>query len=368
MSIKKRLVLSNLGMIIIPILSIFFIDIVLVFIMLVLFHSTPKENLPLFMNLRLISFLLVLIVTNGILTYLVSKSIIEPIQKLADAANKIASGNLDFSLQVTGNDEISQLTESFETMRKKLKEAEELKQKYEQNRKELIASISHDLKTPITSIKGYINGIKDGIANTPEKMERYIETIANKASELDELIDELFLFSKLSLQKVQYHFETMDINSYLKDYLEELRFDLEENGGTINYEVDGKEFLVKADRKQLHRVLINIIQNSVKYLDKETPAIKVKLSEKKDFVQVEINDNGPGIDQIALPYIFEQFYRTDQSRNSATGGSGIGLAIVKQIIEDHGGVVWAESEIGLGTSVFFTIPKAGEANEENINY
>lgn len=368
MSIKKRLVLSNLGMIIIPILSIFFIDIVLVFIMLVLFHSTPKENLPLFMNLRLISFLLVLIVTNGILTYLVSKSIIEPIQKLADAANKIASGNLDFSLQVTGNDEISQLTESFETMRKKLKEAEELKQKYEQNRKELIASISHDLKTPITSIKGYINGIKDGIANTPEKMERYIETIANKASELDELIDELFLFSKLSLQKVQYHFETMDINSYLKDYLEELRFDLKENGGTINYEVDGKEFLVKADRKQLHRVLINIIQNSVKYLDKETPAIKVKLSEKQDFVQVEINDNGPGIDQIALPYIFEQFYRTDQSRNSATGGSGIGLAIVKQIIEDHGGVVWAESEIGLGTSVFFTIPKAGEANEENINY
>lgn len=368
MSIKKRLVLSNLGMIIIPILSIFFIDIVLVFIMLVLFHSPPKENLPLFMNLRLISFLLVLIVTNGILTYLVSKSIIEPIQKLADAANKIASGNLDFSLQVTGNDEISQLTESFETMRKKLKEAEELKQKYEQNRKELIASISHDLKTPITSIKGYINGIKDGIANTPEKMERYIETIANKASELDELIDDLFLFSKLSLQKVQYHFETMDINSYLKDYLEELRFDLGENGGTINYEVDGKEFLVKADRKQLHRVLTNIIQNSVKYLDKETPAIKVKLSEKQDFVQVEINDNGPGIDQIALPYIFEQFYRTDQSRNSATGGSGIGLAIVKQIIEDHGGVVWAESEIGLGTSVFFTIPKAGEENEENINY
>lgn len=361
MSIKKRLILSNLGMIIIPIFSILFIDIVLVNIMLFVFHIAPNENLQLFLNLRFISFLIVLILTIGMLTYAVSKSIIQPIQKLAEAAEKIAHGNLDFSLQIKGKDEISHLTKSFETMRKKLKETEELNKKYEQNRRELIASISHDLKTPITSIKGYINGIKDGIANTPEKMERYINTIENKASELDHLIDELFLYSKLSVNKVQYHFEPLDLKAFLKDYIDELSFDLAEKSGEISFHVEENQYYkVLADRNHLHRVITNLIQNSLKYMDKETAKITVSLSSSEDHIKVGVTDNGSGIDQKALPYIFEQFYRTDESRNSSTGGSGIGLAIVKQIIEDHGGTVWAESEKNIGTTILFTLPKAGE--------
>lgn len=361
MSIKTRLILSNLGMIIIPIFSILFIDIAIVNIMLFIFHMAPNENLQLFLNIRFISFLLVLIITIGVLTYFVSKSIIQPIQQLAEAAEKIAHGNLDFSLKIKGKDEISQLANSFETMRKKLKETKELNKKYEQNRRELIASISHDLKTPITSIKGYINGIKDGIANTPEKMERYINTIENKASELDHLIDELFLFSKLSLNKVQYHFMQFDLKDYLQDYIDELRFDLGDKNEMISLVVEGDlDYKVTADRNQLHRVMTNLIQNSLKYMDKETPKITVRLSSTNDFIKVAIWDNGSGIEKESLPFIFDQFYRTDASRNSSTGGSGIGLAIVKQIIEDHGGTVWAESEKNIGTSIFFTLPKAGE--------
>ncbi len=361
MSIKKRLLLSNICMIIIPVLSFLLIDILLVYFITVALNGSLRENLNLFLTLRLVGLLIVLVVTNGLLTYFVSKSIIVPIQQLASGAKEIAQGNLDFSIKVTGKDEISQLAENFEIMRKKLKETEDLNRQYEENRKELIASISHDLKTPITSIKGYVNGMRDGVANTPEKMERYIDTVANKASQLDQLIDELFLYSKLSLNKVPFYNETMDLHAYFQDYIEELRFDLAEKRGEVGlYVKEGESFKVRADRNQLNRVINNVVQNSLKYTDKEKPEINVHLSHDGGQVKVQITDNGSGINRENLSRIFEQFYRGDVSRNSATGGSGIGLAIVKEIIEGHGGTVWAESEEGMGTSIFFTLPRAGD--------
>src|SRR5690606_30010652 len=133
--------------------------------------------------------------------------------------------------------------------------------------------------------------------------------------------------------------------------IDELSFDLAEKSGEISFHVEENQYYkVLADRNHLHRVITNLIQNSLKYMDKETAKITVSLSSSEDHIKVGVTDNGSGIDQKALPYIFEQFYRTDESRNSSTGGSGIGLAIVKQIIEDHGGTVWAESEKNIGTT------------------
>ncbi len=349
-------------MIIIPVLSFFGIEIILGYLMFYIFDGmTEGEKINIFLSTRLISLLIVLILTNGLLTYFVAKSIIKPIQQLSMAAKEIAGGNLDFSVEVKGSDEISQLASSFETMRKNLKETEAININYENNRKELIASISHDLKTPITSIKGYVNGIRDGVANTPEKMDKYMVTISRKADELDHLIDELFMYSKLDLNKVPYHLERLDLHAYLDDYVEELRFDLQGKGALIRFHVDEQEdYLVKADREKLNRVIANIIVNSLKYMDKKTQELDVFLSTTPQFIQIQIKDNGSGINTHALPHIFDQFYRTDASRNSSTGGSGIGLAIVKRIIEDHGGKVWAESEEGIGTSIYVTLPKVGE--------
>lgn len=370
MSIKTKLVLSNIAMIVVPILAFIIVEILLgVFFFK---NGINPRNLELFQNIRLAGLLGIVTITNGILTYIVSKSILIPVKQLMRAAHEISEGNLDFKVQRTGKDELGQLAATFDAMRLKLKEANELQNQYEDHQKELIASISHDLKTPITSIKGYIKGIQDGIANTPEKMDRYMDTIFTKANDMDRLINELFLFSKLDLHSLSFDFETIDLNAYFSDFIEELSFELEQEGGTITYDAPSNgTYMARADRDQLKRVIDNIIQNSLKYMDKEQKSISVRLKEETDDVLVQIKDNGSGIPKEDVPFIFDRFYRSDRSRNSATGGSGLGLAIAKRIIEEHGGRIWAESEVGAGTCISFTLKKTHYLevrDDKNINY
>lgn len=300
-------------------------------------------------------FLLIMIV--GMLNYLVSQSIIKPISILKEGAERIKSGDLNFEIKAISNDEIGQLKRAFEEMRVKLKESINLQLQYEENRKELLSNISHDLKTPITSIIGYVEGIKDGVANTPQKMEKYLSTVYLKAKDMDSLIDELFLYSKLDLKKEPFHFETVELDKYMRDYVEELYLDLLQQGIHIELHLLNKPIYVTADREKLKRVLANLISNCVKYMNKDQKNISISLHERLGEVAVQVTDNGQGIDPSALPYIFERFYRAEQSRNSQTGGSGLGLAIAKQIIGEHRGEIWATSKIGKGTSVFFSLKK-----------
>jgi histidine kinase len=311
-----------------------------------------------FLGSLFLAILLILVVTNGLLTYLVSRSILKPIEALKNAAVQIKAGNLNFEVKTDSNDEIGQLCRTFEEMRCKLKESIELQIQYEENRKELISNISHDLKTPITAIKGYTEGIMDGIPDSPEKMEKYIQTIHSKAIDVDKLIDELFLFSKLDLKREPFNFEKVEITSYLQHSTEELLLDLNKKGIQLNFEICVNQSLtVIADREKLKRVINNIIDNSVKYMDKTQGEISIILENGIDNITVGIKDNGQGISQAALSLIFDRFYRADLSRNTAIQGSGLGLSIAQRIIEEHGGRIWAESEEGVGTSVFFTLKK-----------
>lgn len=301
--------------------------------------------------------LLILVITNGLLTYFMSKSIIKPIDRLKKAARSIKNGNLEDSITAVRKDEIGQLTEDFEEMRIQLKESFAIQKQYEENRKELIAHISHDLKTPITSIKGYIEGIRDGVADTPEKRARYIQTIYAKSVDMDHLIDELFLFSKLDLGKVPFHFEVVDMKDYLKDYFEELSFDLMKMDIDIDYQIkDMGTYLVNADREKFKRVLSNIVNNSTKYMDKEPKKLTISLASLSETVVIEIADNGPGIPEKSLPLIFNQFYRAEQSRNALTGGSGLGLSIARMIVEEHQGSIRVESKLTEGTKITITLP------------
>ncbi|MCX7923175.1 MAG: HAMP domain-containing histidine kinase [Clostridia bacterium] len=300
----------------------------------------------------------ILILTNGTLTYLVSRGIIKPLKVLKHGAEQIKEGNLDFKVKVTSRDEFGQVCLAFEEMRSKLKESIDTQLQYEENRKELISSISHDLKTPITAIKGYVEGIMDGVADSPEKMNKYIKTIYAKAIDMDKMIDDLFLFSKLDLKKLPFNFEKIGIKDYFDDCIEELRIDLDEKQIQMNYDIDfNEEITVLIDREKLKRVIINIVENSVKYMQKDNGKISIRLNNRDNEVLVQIEDNGQGIKNEELPYIFDRFYRADPSRNTAKGGSGLGLAIAKQIIEGHGGEIWVESEYGEGTSMFFTLKK-----------
>ncbi|QOR65079.1 HAMP domain-containing histidine kinase [Cytobacillus suaedae] len=359
MSIKKRLILSNLGMIVIPIVSFLLVEIIVGYLIFYVFNGKPEgEQLKFFVSFRMIAMVIILILTNGILTYYVSKSIIKPIKKLSSAAKEISQGNLEFNIMSDSNDEIGQLSNTFEEMRQKLNEAVILQSQLKQNRQELIASISHDLKTPLTSIKGYVQGIQDGVANTPEKLNRYMEKIYKNATEMDSLIDELFLYSKLDLQQIPFHFENVDLKLLFSDFIDELSFNLEKEHGKAILSFDKESsYIVDADRDKINRVVTNIVQNSLKYMDKEYKDIKINLTSFPSEVMVEIKDNGGGISMEDLPHIFESFYRADASRNSSTGGSGLGLSIAKKIIEGHGGKIWSKSTLGKGTSIYFTLKR-----------
>ena len=291
----------------------------------------------------------------------VYRSIAVPLVKLKKATQNIKEGNLDFVLDVEGKDEFSELCQDFEEMRRRLKESTEEKSLIEKENRELISNISHDLKTPITAVKGYVEGIMDGVADTPEKMDRYVRTIYNKTNEMDHLINELTFYSKIDTNRIPYTFSKLNVEDYFADCSEEVGLELETRGIELVYaNYVEKDVMVIADGEQIRRVIHNIIGNAIKYMDKPKGIIQIRIKDVGDFIQIEIEDNGKGIGPKDLPYIFDRFYRTDVSRNSSKGGSGIGLSIVKKILEDHGGKVWATSRLGIGTIMYFVLRKYQE--------
>lgn len=309
----------------------------------------------------LLAIIMILVVTAGALVFWIYKGVTQPLGKMQEAAQSIKEGNLDFEVEVCSDDELGQLCRDFEDMRKRLKMNAEEKVAYDKESKELISNISHDLKTPMTAIKGYAEGIMDGVADTPEKMEKYIQTIYNKATEMEKLINELTLYSKIDTNRIPYNFNTIPVGTYFDECAEDLALELESKGVDFSYSnyVEGEQKII-ADAEQLQRVIHNIVNNSLKYMDRKYGRINLRVKDVGDFIQVELEDNGKGIAAKDLPNIFDRFYRADASRNSSKGGSGIGLSIVKKIVEEHGGKIWATSKEGTGTVMYFVIRKYQE--------
>ena len=300
----------------------------------------------------------ILVITGIILGFWLISGISSPIENLTKATKNIRDGNLDFEVKVEGVQEIQELCKDFEEMRVKLKLANEEKLEADRQNRELISNISHDLKTPITAVKGYVEGIMDGVADTPEKMDRYIRTIYNKANEMDRLINELTFYSKINTNRIPYNFNKVNVREYFEDAAEELEYDLTAKNVEFEYQNSvAPEVMVIADVEQMRRVINNIVGNSVKYMDKEEKKISLHIRDAGDEIEVSITDNGKGIPSKDIGNIFNRFYRADTSRNSGQGGSGIGLSIVKKIMEDHGGRVWAESKEGEGTTMTFSLRK-----------
>ena len=308
-----------------------------------------------------ISIVIILVFTALIMTLWIYTGLNGPLKKLSEATHRIKEGDFDFELHEEGKDEISELCRDFEEMRKRLKELDEEKKTFDRQSKELISNISHDLKTPITAVKGYVEGIMDGVTDTPEKMDRYIRTIYIKANDMDRLINELTFYSKIDTNRIPYNFNKINVADYFDDCAEEVGLEMRERNINFTYinNVD-KDTQVIADAEQMKRIINNIIGNSVKYMDKTKKSVQLRVLDAGDSIQVEIEDNGKGIPGKELGIIFDRFYRADASRNSAQGGSGIGLSIVKKIIEDHGGRIWASSKVGEGTTMHFVIRKYQE--------
>jgi len=242
-----------------------------------------------------LAMIFILFLTACIFTTWIYRSVVQPIKELRLATEKIKSGNLDFLVTAASNDEMGQLCTDFEKMRQRLKESAEEKIRFDNENRELISNISHDLKTPITSIKGYVEGIMDGVADTPEKMERYLKTVYNKANDMQRLIDELTFYSKIDTNRIPYNFRKINVSDYFGDCAEEVGLDLGAKNIVFQYAnyVD-EQVMVIADPEQIRRVVNNIISNSCKYFDKSQCFINMRIKDVGDFIQVEIEDNGKG--------------------------------------------------------------------------
>ena len=378
MKLKTRLLIAFLVMIFVPmsLMALAFWGIAAATVGQELWRSLEPEGLvrikefiaPDFLFSMAVAILIILVFTALMLSLWIYSSVFNPVQELNIAMKNIAEGNLDYQIPAPDQKqkgEMAELAVNYEDMRLRLKESTEEKLQRENQNKELISNISHDLKTPITAIKGYVEGIIDGIANTPEKQDKYIRTIYNKANDMDRLINELSLYSGIDSNRIPYNFHRLNLADYFQDCLEEVGLDLESEDIELSYSnLVSPETMVIADPEQLKRVINNIVNNSVKYQDKKPGMIDIRILDEIDSIRIEIEDNGRGIAQRDLPKIFERFYRTDASRNSMKGGSGIGLSIVKKIIEDHGGYIWATSREGEGTCMHIVLRKYEEVKQD----
>ena len=320
-----------------------------------------------YMGVVFVIALLIIILTNGILSSRVAKSLIEPLDLLSYGAGQIEEGNLDFKMNYEGKDEFAKVCTDFDKMRIRLQESVQMQLKYEENRKELVVGISHDLRTPLTTIKGYVKGLKDGVANTPEKRERYHDIIYNKACDMDMLVDKLFLLSKLDTGKFPFHFQKVYCNEFLRSFFKSALDEFERKGLNLFYENSCNDnILINIDSEEINRVLMNILENSAKYKLKDYGNVNITVNKQGDSIVLRIKDDGPGVLEENLSRLFVSFYREDAARTNTSEGSGLGLSISEHIVKAHSGTITAENMGGLAITITLPIIEQEEIHEENI--
>ncbi len=335
---------------------ILFIAVIILFLLAMYFFMTKPVSV--YILLAIFTFLLIRELSTLFFVYKMQRNLIGPLENLQEGMEEVAGGNYGFTIDSGENTSLDALIESFNEMSCELKKVSDTNDKYEMNRKKLLAGISHDLKTPITSILGYVEGINEGVANSPEKMKTYMDIIYKNARYTNTLIDDLFLFSKLDINQMKYQMQKINVKDYFDDIFIEMKIDLEERGNIVNYTSDidaNKEMYI--DPKMVYRIISNLVSNAIKYNDKEQVVLKCKLEEVegKDGIRVSVKDNGMGIEEKEISHVFDVFYRVDKARNKDIGGSGLGLSISKQLVEAHDGEITAISTVGKGTEFTFTL-------------
>ena len=287
------------------------------------------------------------------------------ISRISSAMREIAEGDLNITLDVEGDDEFADMAENLNNMVEELRQLMDRERESERTKNELITNVAHDLRTPLTSIIGYLELLSGPVVLPPEMQKKYIDIAYSKAKRLEKLIEDLFGFTKMNYGKLAMHVSKVDIVKLLGQLLEESYPNFANKGLSYELQSNVPAKIITADGNLLARLFDNLIGNAIKYMRAEEPSfISMRIKDVGDFIQVEIEDNGKGISNKDLPYIFDRFYRADASRNSAAGGSGIGLSIVKKIIEDHGGKIWATSKENVGTVMYFVLRKYQEVPNE----
>lgn len=289
--------------------------------------------------------IVVLVVVSQLFTGKLAKHIMEPLDALADGAERIRNNDLTRDVAYSGEIEFENVCHTFNEMREAILAEQERNQKYEKARTDMIAGISHDLRTPLTAVRGTIKGLLDGVASTPERQKKFLETAYRRTGDMDLLLNQLFYLSKLETGNMPLDFRTIEIAGFIENYVKGKQELLENE--QIEITADSREAagFVSVDPEQLQRIFDNLLENSRKYGGVTPLKIKIGLEKKNGWFCICFSDNGMGVPEEKLPYIFDEFYRGDESRNKKEG-NGLGLYIVRYLTESMGGSVRAESVDG----------------------
>ena len=382
MTIKKRLFISNILMTVIP----FFVSSVAVFVINAIFDGALVRNIRTerelqeyhrtFLGLRMVVgplfamvfFIAILYLTNRLLTKFVFVKIKEPLESLSSGVSQISDGNLDYRITYSENDEFTPVCEDFNNMAVRLKTSIDEVLKNEENRKELLASISHDLLSPLTSIKGFVEGLIDGIADTPEKQREYLQIIRQKTDDINNMVSQLFFYSKMDMGNYPTHPEILNIADELADFVSASKDEYRAKGLAIGLKHMPDNGYIYADSVQLRSIFANILNNSAKYKEKDTANATIECTVAGGIVRIVFEDDGPGVPKTDLPKLFYAFYRSDPSRNSPHEGSGLGLAIAAKALERMNGNINATNIKGVGLRLTVEIPSVkGDSDEESFN-
>jgi len=309
--------------------------------------------IPIIVILILVAFALLI---NHLLIKFVFKPIMTSLNVLTEGVHEITVGNLSYRLKHDMGNEFDIVGANFNEMATRLYEMVEQRKVDEKNRKELIAGISHDLRTPLTSIRTYAEGIELGMATTPETQEKYLTTIKNKTKDIEHIINQLFLFSKLDIGEFPMRLDKRNAKKWLSDFAETIVDEYLAKGLRIELEnhIDQTFFLV--DSVQLKSVLINILENSVKYGKSSDGQVLIESAYEGENIVITLTDNGPGVPDDDLDQLFDVFYRGDKARSNPGQGSGLGLAISAKMIERMGGSVSVRNADGGGLQIRLMLP------------
>ena len=367
MTIKRRLFISNIRIILIAFAAFGLVARTVGFLAFGIgkpdpermanLHGAYSQDIFMLIGVLFIAFFVILIsLINNFLTHRMTKHIVKSLDPLNEGVRQIHHRNFSYRIDYQNDDEFRPICEAFNEMAAKLESSTTQQKKDETNRKELIAGISHDLRTPLTSIKGYIEGIETGVASTPEMREKYIDIIKKKTADMEHIIEQLFLFSKLDMDEFPLTMRRVDIALAISDMIDDFFSEYASRGLAIQFAEMPKNMYVCADVLLLRNVIINILENSVKYKILEHGNMEISVTAVNDSVLLRLADNGPGVQEDMLPKLFDVFYRTDPSRSKL--GSGLGLAISVKIIERMGGSIHAELPPTGGLAVVIRLPLA----------
>ena len=296
---------------------------------------------------------------NALFIVLLNYSLLIPIQEIVLSANQIISGNYEYEYRRifsnrVNSDEIGELIYSFELLRDELKVKQLREENLKKAQQELISCISHDLKTPISTIKAYAEGMRDGIAKNEVTRENYIRIMIEKTNLLIDMIEDLLKFSNAQLNQLDICCKEIYFLPFFEKAMREIEGFVTQQNMRFSFHTDLQDRIVSIDDKRILEVLYNLVENSMKYR-MDDGKIEIIASREGQQVLIRVIDNGIGINNDDIPYVFDKFYRAEKSRTSSIPGSGLGLSICKYIIEEHGGSIYCKSRKDEGCEIGFTL-------------